>query len=276
MVARQRRRPIEPSNNGAARPRGAAAGRRSSAKGQLSPAREVVVSAQLRQPASVLGPRANRTIARILDATRQILLTRGYAGTTIDEIATAAGVSRASFYTYFPSKRDAMLALGANAVAAATEVIEALREMPPAWGVDDLEVWARQCFKMEDEYGSFAFAWTQAAYQDVDLRRAGTRGHLDLCRQLGEAMASLGDTPLDDPVERGLLVFSMLERSWMFCHLYTGTLDAAGVYRSFARSVAALILDPSPEGRVSRGAGPRRGEPPVAPRSRAVRSGRSR
>ena len=49
------------------------------------------VTPQLRQPGSVLGPRAARTITAILDATRQIFLTRGYAG-TIDEIAKAAGM----------------------------------------------------------------------------------------------------------------------------------------------------------------------------------------
>jgi hypothetical protein len=44
---------------------------------------------------------------------REVFLTRGYAGTTVDEIARIADVSRASFYAYFPSKREVLLALGA-------------------------------------------------------------------------------------------------------------------------------------------------------------------
>ena len=64
----------------------------------------------IRQPANPLGPRAQRTINRIIEATRDVFLTRGYSGTTIDEIARLADVSRASFYTYFPSKRDVLIA----------------------------------------------------------------------------------------------------------------------------------------------------------------------
>ena len=70
--------------------------------------------ATLRQPADALGPRAQRTIVRIIEATREVFLTRGYSGTTIDEIARVADVSRASFYTYFPSKREVLLAVGAE------------------------------------------------------------------------------------------------------------------------------------------------------------------
>lgn len=50
----------------------------------------------LRQPAVALGTRARRTIGNILDATREVFLTHGYAGTSIDDITTLAGVSRAS------------------------------------------------------------------------------------------------------------------------------------------------------------------------------------
>src|SRR4030081_1073131 len=84
------------------------------------------VSPTLRQPANELGPRAHLTIARILDATKKIFLIRGYTGTTIDEITRVANVSRASFYTYFPSKRDVLLAVGADSASAAGALIKGL------------------------------------------------------------------------------------------------------------------------------------------------------
>jgi AcrR family transcriptional regulator len=51
--------------------------------------------------------------------TRQLLLTtaldlfqaKGYAATTVDDIAATAGASRATFYLHFPSRRDLMRAL---------------------------------------------------------------------------------------------------------------------------------------------------------------------
>lgn len=53
------------------------------------------------------------------EMTRRLLLstaldlfnTKGYAATTIDEIAAAAGTTRVTFYAYFPSRADLMKAL---------------------------------------------------------------------------------------------------------------------------------------------------------------------
>ena len=196
---------------------------------------------ELRRPGKVLGARANRTIAAILDATRQILLVRGYAGTTIDDIARTAEISRASFYTYFPSKRDVLLTLGAHAVDDAAAVIDALTDLPRPWQLADLEGWVERYFGLLDEHGSFAFAWTQAAHQDLDLRRGGMRGHLALCRRLGDALAALGDEPAEDPVASGLVAFSLLERSWSYCQLYGDGIDQAAVRRDLARVLAASV-----------------------------------
>ncbi len=86
------------------------------------------VSPTLRQPAQELGPRATRTVALILEAAKGILLTHGYAGTTVDEIARVAGISRASFYT-FPSKRDVLLALGVDSAHAGMHMIDLAAEL---------------------------------------------------------------------------------------------------------------------------------------------------
>src|SRR5262245_38183370 len=111
--------------------------------------------AVLRQPADELGPRAQRTIARILDATREVFLTRGYAGTTVDEISRVADISRASFYTYFPSKREVLLAVGADAADRGDAMIEKLSEYVGRRA--QLKVWVDEYFDLLDVYGSFAF-----------------------------------------------------------------------------------------------------------------------
>ena len=202
------------------------------------------VTPQLRHPGNVLGPRASRTIGTILDATRQIFLTRGYRGTTIDEIARVAGVSRGSFYTYFPSKRDVLLALGADSLHSARIVVDALRECPPDWSLEDLEKWVGDYLDVLDEHGSFAFAWTQAAHEDEEIRRAGMNGHLDLCRRMGEVLALLHKRPSNDPTESGLLAFSMLERGWAYSQLYEDTLDRARLQRAMACLLAASNESP--------------------------------
>ncbi|SEL52877.1 TetR/AcrR family transcriptional regulator [Rhodococcus maanshanensis] len=52
-----------------------------------------------------LGPQRNPAIdAAVLEATRQLLADKGYAGTSIDAIATRAGVGRPAIYRRWPSK----------------------------------------------------------------------------------------------------------------------------------------------------------------------------
>jgi AcrR family transcriptional regulator len=202
------------------------------------------VDHNIRHPGSSVGPRATRTITTILDATRQIFRVKGYAGTTIDEIARVAGISRGSFYTYFPSKRDALLASGADSLSAATEVIASLTELGVDFEVADLQRWVATYFDLLEEHGSFAFAWTQAAQEDEEIRKAGMKGHLELCRKLGNALAALGGKRPRDPTELGLAVFSMLERSWAYAQLYDGTLDKTSLQRTMARMLAATIETP--------------------------------
>ncbi|MGW0854719.1 TetR/AcrR family transcriptional regulator [Streptomyces sp. NPDC002690] len=47
----------------------------------------------------------------LLDAGVELFTTKGYAATTVDDIATAAGTTRVTFYAYFPSRSDLMKAL---------------------------------------------------------------------------------------------------------------------------------------------------------------------
>lgn len=80
--------------------------------------------------------------------------------------------------------------------------------------------------RLLDAHGSFAFAWTQAAHDDPEIRRAGTTGHLRLCRRMGVAMGAVRGEPFERPAEQGLLIFSMLERTWSCARLYSDVVDA--------------------------------------------------
>jgi AcrR family transcriptional regulator len=199
----------------------------------------------MRQPGEELGPRANRTIARILAATKEIFLTRGYAGTTIDEITREARVSRASFYTYFPSKRDALLALGADSAGAARAIIRHVRDITDPWVDADIERFVREYFAVLDDHASFAFAWTQAAHEDEEIRVAGMAGHLAVCRRLGLALGGLRGEPFDDPAAFGLLTLSMFERAWSYCRLYGGAVEDEAVQRGIAQMLIATLRSTS-------------------------------
>lgn len=185
-----------------------------------------------RQPAPELGPRALSTIARIVEATREVFLTQGYAGTTIDEIARVAKVSRASFYTYFPSKRDVLLAAGARTSGTAKVFLEQLQEQ--AATLDGINAWVNDYFAFMDSEGAFVFAWTQAAASDEEFRAAGLERHLHMARRLGEVLASGAGVARSDTEELGLAMFGLIERSWAFAHLYGDAIDRPALERTVA------------------------------------------
>lgn len=58
---------------------------------------------------------------QILDVAEDLLATRGYAETTVAQIAEAAGITRQAVYFYFASKRDVLIALVARTVRALQE-----------------------------------------------------------------------------------------------------------------------------------------------------------
>lgn len=55
----------------------------------------------------------------LLDAGVELFVSKGYTATKVDEIASAAGTTRVTFYAYFPSKVDLMKALVAERLNAA-------------------------------------------------------------------------------------------------------------------------------------------------------------
>lgn len=62
---------------------------------------------------------AERTRARMLETARRQFAENGYAGTTVEAITEAAGVSPQTFYTAFGSKRGVLFALLDNMPASA-------------------------------------------------------------------------------------------------------------------------------------------------------------
>ncbi|MFZ5557985.1 MAG: TetR/AcrR family transcriptional regulator [Pseudomonadota bacterium] len=55
--------------------------------------------------------KALTTREKLLHAGQSLMLSRGYAATTVDEICAAAGVSKGSFYHAFAAKEDLALAI---------------------------------------------------------------------------------------------------------------------------------------------------------------------
>ncbi|MFC0678358.1 TetR family transcriptional regulator [Lysobacter korlensis] len=62
----------------------------------------------------------------IEEAAAELFLERGYDGTTVDDIARRAGVGRATFFNYFPSKPDLLWVDVDEALSRLQEALEAV------------------------------------------------------------------------------------------------------------------------------------------------------
>jgi TetR/AcrR family transcriptional repressor of nem operon len=58
-----------------------------------------------------LTPKGERTRTRIVEVAARLIHKRGVAGTTLDDVKTAAGVSGSQLYHYFPDKDDLVQAV---------------------------------------------------------------------------------------------------------------------------------------------------------------------
>jgi len=90
---------------------------------------DAVATETLELPRSGLAVRKKeRTRRQLAEAAAELFSERGYAGTTIDDIAAAVDVSPRTFFRYFPTKEDLVVAIGATSLDL---FLEALRDRPP-------------------------------------------------------------------------------------------------------------------------------------------------
>jgi AcrR family transcriptional regulator len=56
-------------------------------------------------PDGTIEPKKGRKFDQVLEGARQVFLSDGFEGASVDDLARAAGVSKATLYSYFPDKR---------------------------------------------------------------------------------------------------------------------------------------------------------------------------
>lgn len=97
-------------------------------------------------------PRSSRSMLE--EAAAELFLEQGYAGTTIEQIARRAGVSRNTFFHYFPVKSD-LLWVGIDATL--SELPAALAACPAGLAPTDAARWA--LFRLAAVWGAAEVPW---------------------------------------------------------------------------------------------------------------------
>ncbi|MDQ1430284.1 MAG: hypothetical protein QOF40_886 [Actinomycetota bacterium] len=199
---------------------------------------------EFRSPAKTMGPRALRTSGLIKERAREVFLAKGYFGTSVEEIAESAGVSRASFYTYFPSKRDLLYSLGTDTYAALDTTLDEMRALEVDWSPDDAYEIIRIYLRFLEQHGAFMLVWSQATYGDEALAKAGVRTRLANARRFGQMLQRIaGEAPEadDDPARFGLAILVMVDRYWSYWRVNGFPFSEEEVVQTLGGILAAFI-----------------------------------
>lgn len=155
--------------------------------------------------------RGERTRSTIVDACRRLFLERGYAGTTVNAITDACGISRAGFYTYFKDKREIFGLLGDAAFHDLRTVLAAWDDIDRPYHLADVTRFVRSYFEYMDRHGAFALAASLSAPDDEEFRRGNHRMQTRVAWILGQALGAPGG---HSPDAFGTAVLGLLDRAW--------------------------------------------------------------
>jgi AcrR family transcriptional regulator len=159
-----------------------------------------------------LRARGRNTKRRLLDAGEEVLASKGYHATRVDDVVKLARTSHGTFYLYFANKEELFRALAAEVAHEMQAVAEALEPLRAgATGRVRLQRWIGQFIEVYQRHGPVIRAWTEAEIGGSEFGRLGT----DLLTQFtGVVVARVSEVvPADlDPTIATLVLVAMLER----------------------------------------------------------------
>lgn len=171
-----------------------------------------------------------RTRAALEDAAYDILETEGAEALTVDRVADAAGISRRTFFNYYPSL-EALIAAGTDEIL--DHVGCALQRRPDAEALPDC-AWSvvEEIFTLE-LLREATRAW-RAVDQAPAARRYALEAHSDHAVAVAETWARARLDPLNaDPLRTSVLTsillaaFDEARRHWLTTH--PGDIDERGL-----------------------------------------------
>ncbi len=173
------------------------------------------------KPAPLRRQQRDFTRQKLVDAARELFVQNGPRATSIDDIAKAAGTSRATFYAHFTDKQDVIRELARGMWEAAFAIYEQFGDLHD-WSRPSIDAWMRQLF---DAWESHSAATGIVVQELISELRADFLEKLEL-----RVDALMHANPLwnrfspSEGRRRACLLLFQLERT-MEAHHYGGWTD---------------------------------------------------
>ena len=154
----------------------------------------------------------------IVERALELFTEKGYAATTIDEIAAAAGTTRVTFYAYYPSRSDLMRDFMArvNAVleraeapdraSTAVELVDVVREGE----LSGILAWLESRAALWPVFRPYLDVLDEAAAVDREVRAMVEGWHEEVISDMVRGMQLAGRFPEETRHIRGTLAFTQL------------------------------------------------------------------
>ncbi|RDI35799.1 TetR family transcriptional regulator [Rhodococcus sp. AG1013] len=153
------------------------------------------------------------TRLRLLDCARELFSARGYAAVKIDDITSAAGCSRATFYLHFTGKTDVLRKIGSESMEPrAASVYADLDEVLDSGSRDEFAHWVGRAIDWFDRNRAILPAWDEALVLEPEFREAARDAISALPDAMPSYLARWGDDRKQEARLRIELLVTQLER----------------------------------------------------------------
>jgi len=155
----------------------------------------------------------------IVERALELFTEKGYAATTIDEIAAAAGTTRVTFYAYYPTRSDLMRdfmarvnavldrAAGPDRGSTAAELVDVVR----AGELAGILAWLESRAALWPVFRPYLDVLEEAAAIDREVRALVEGWHEEVISDLVRGMELAGRFPAETHHIRGTLAFTSLD-----------------------------------------------------------------
>ena len=143
---------------------------------------------------------------------------KGYPATTVDDIAAAAGTTRATFYLHFPSKAELMRSLveRSNMLLVGPDA-PPLPEVIERGDREQIKIWLARKFDQWKDIRPYVIAAHQAAASEPDIQAALDQWFDGVISDIVDGLNRAGRFDAESRRVRGTLAFGQLEffsRRW--------------------------------------------------------------
>ncbi|WP_284981792.1 TetR/AcrR family transcriptional regulator [Arthrobacter sp. efr-133-TYG-118] len=155
----------------------------------------------------------------IVERALELFTEKGYAATTIDEIAAAAGTTRVTFYAYYPSRSDLMRDFmarvnavldrsdGPDRASTAVELVDVVREGK----LPGILAWLESRAALWPVFRPYLDVLDEAAAVDREVRTLVEGWHGEVISDIVRGMQLAGRFPEETHHIRGTLAFTQLD-----------------------------------------------------------------